>query len=154
MSLNMKNSNSKKASFVAISFLSVFALHPMTSFLGIDEDSDERYMLNALSYSYGSNRNYDDQTNNRLIKRMLVSLAIEISLLNIGKGTLATVINQLSTMYHCSLVDCYEHPDYLSVVLKTRGNNVFESSVNSIKVKLKEFEYDKEISAFLYEVSK
>jgi hypothetical protein len=150
----MKTSNLQNISFVIMSFLSLFAVEPATDSLGITDSSDEQYFLNILSYSFGSKPNTDNPNNNRLMKKALVASIIENTLITIGKGTYATVINQLGSMYNCSLLDCYDHPGYLKGVLMRHGSYICNSCISSIKSKLQEFEYDKEIAEFLQEISK
>ena len=154
MVVNMKTSNLQNASFITVSFLALFAVDPSTDSLGITYSSDEQYFLNLSSYSFGSKPNTDNPKDNRLMKKTLVASIVENTLITIGKGTYATVINQLGSMYNCSLIECYDHPDYLREVLKRSGFYIFNSTISSIKSKLREFEYDKEIAEFLKEISK
>ncbi|HYL66845.1 MAG TPA: hypothetical protein VEU72_06790 [Nitrosopumilaceae archaeon] len=150
----MKTSNLQKASFAAVSFLSLFAIHDMDDFFGkTDESSDEQYFLNISNYSYGSNDNSNDQIRNRLMKKTLVTSIIENALVNMGKGTYATVINQLASMQNCTLQDCFDHPEYLKGILMRHGFYIYNSIISSIKSKLKEFEYDKEIVDFMKGIS-
>lgn len=145
----------KNMPIVAISFLSLFAIHPVTNFLGTNNDGDdEQYYINISNYS-SNYRSQDNPPNIRMIKKVLVSLAIENSLLTIGKGTHATIINHLRTMCNnSSLLDCFEHPDYLNTVLKTSGDDIHKSNISLIKAKLKELANDKEISEFLRQIEK
>ena len=149
----MKTLNLQNVSFVVVSFLSLFAIHPLIDCFGITEESDERYFLNISNYSFASNSNPNDQIRNRLMKKTLVTSTIENVLINIGKGTYATVINQLASMQNCSLQDCYDHPEYLKAVLMRHGSYIYNSTISSIKSKLKEFEYDKEVAAFMKGIS-
>jgi hypothetical protein len=66
------------------------------------------------------------------IHRVLVSLAIEKALLDVGKLIHDDVIYTLKERYHCSLEDCYDHPQYLHNVL---GN--LDEAGNIIIVSLK-----------------
>jgi hypothetical protein len=151
----MMTLNLQKAPFVIVSFLSLFAVHMTVNLLGTDDFSDERYFLNISSYSFGSEKNTREQSTTRLLKKLAVSLAIENSLLTIGKGTLATIIYHLRTMCNnSSLFDCYDHPEYLNIVLKTCSNDIYESCIGMIKTKLKDLANDKEIAEFLHKISK
>ncbi|HYL67480.1 MAG TPA: hypothetical protein VEU72_10075 [Nitrosopumilaceae archaeon] len=87
------------------------------------------------------------------MKKTLVTSIIENVLVNMGKGTYATVINQLASMQNSTLQDCYDHPEYLKGVLMRHGGNIHNSIISSIKSRLKEFEYDKEIIAFVKGIS-
>jgi hypothetical protein len=135
-------------------FLSLFAVHSAINLVGTDELSDDRYYLNTSGYSstYGISK---DKPNISLMRKTLVSLAVENALLTIGKGTHATTINHLRTMCNnSSLQDCLAHPEYLNTVLKTNGNDIYQSTLHLIKTRLKELENDKEISEFLIKLDK
>jgi hypothetical protein len=56
----------------------------------VEDFSDEKYFLDISNYS--SHRNTDQST--RMMKKLLVSLAMENSLLSIGEGTLAKTVGQ------------------------------------------------------------
>ena len=149
----MKTLNLPNVYFIAVTFLSLFTIHPLIDCFGITEESDERYFLNISTHSFGSDSNSNDQIRNRLMKKTLVTTILENALINIGKGTYATVINQLASMQNCSLQDCYDHPEYLKAVLMRHGSYIYNSTISSIKSKLREFEYDKEIAAFMKGIS-
>ena len=150
----MKTSNLQKIPLVVVSFSLFFAIPPVDDFFGItDESSDEQYFLNIYNHSVGSNSNSNDQARNRLMKKTLVTSIIENALINIGKGTYATVINQLASMQNCTLQDCYDHPEYLKAILMRHGFYIYNSIISSIKSKLKEFEHDKEVAAFIKGIS-
>ena len=150
----MKTSKLQKIPLVVVSFSLFFAIPPVDNFIGITaESSNEQYFQSISNYSFGSNSNSNDQARNRVMKKTLVTSIIENSLINIGKGTYATVINQLASMQNCTLQDCYDHPEYLKGVLMRHGVNIHNSITSSIKSKLKEFEYDKEITAFVKGIS-
>jgi len=149
----MKTLNLQTVPFVVVSFLSLFAIHPLIDCFGITEESDERYFVNIPNYSFASNSSPNDQTRNRAMKKTLVTSVIENALVNIGKGTYATVINQLASTQNCTLQDCYDHPEYLKAILMRHGSYIYNSVISSIKSKLKEFEYDKEITSFMKGIS-
>ena len=149
----MKTLNLQNVTFMVVSLVSLFTIHPLIDCFGITEESDERYFLNISNYSYGSNDNSNDQIRNRLMKKTLVTSIIENALVNMGKGTYATVINQLASMQNCTLQDCFDHPEYLKGILMRHGFYIYNSIISSIKSKLKEFEYDKEIVAFMKGIS-
>ena len=48
------------------------------------------------------------------MKKALVSLAIEITMLEIGKETYDKVVRDLYKKYKCYLPDCYDHPNFLA----------------------------------------
>jgi hypothetical protein len=142
--------NTQKITFVVVSFLSLFAIHPITNFLATEDFSDERYYLSISTFSGHST----DHQSTRLLRRLLVSLAVENSLLAIGEGLLARTINQLRSMHNSSLLDCLDHPEYLSTLLKASGSVIYQTSINSIKAKLKEIANDEEIAEFLQKIIK
>lgn len=53
------------------------------------------------------------------IHRVLVSLAIEKALLDVGKLIYDDVTYALRKKYHCSIKDCYDYPQYLHEILDT-----------------------------------
>ncbi len=91
---------------------------------------------------------------NNLVKKALVSLSIEKTLLDIGKPTYDKVARELYDRYHCYLPDCYEHPEYLSEILKELYGNSHKVIVESIRKQLEEFSYHQPIARFLEVISK
>ena len=83
------------------------------------------------------------------VKRALVTISIEKALLGIGKPIYDEVLNILNTQYHCYLPDCYEHPEYLSEILKKLYGNAGKVIIKSITVQLEEFNQHKPIKKFL-----
>ena len=84
-----------------------------------------------------------------IVRKALVSLAVEKALFEIGKPVYEIVIEALYKEYHCYLPDCYEHPEYLNEVLKKLYGNAHEVIVKSIKKQLDEFSNHKHIARFL-----
>jgi hypothetical protein len=73
-------------------------------------------------------------------KKALVCFAIEQALLEMGGATLLDkVADLLLKNYQSSISDCYDHPEYLNMVLKLFGNN--NNIAQSIKKQLDEFAY-------------
>jgi len=83
------------------------------------------------------------------INKALVTLAIEETLLGIGKGTYNKVIEQLGKTYNCYLPECYEHPQYINAILKDLYGNSHYKIVESIGKKLEEFSYRVPVKKFL-----
>jgi hypothetical protein len=79
----------------------------------------------------------------------LTILAIEKTLLDIGKPIYDKVISMLNKNYHCYLTDCYEHPEYLSETLKKLYGNSHNEIIESINKKLEEFSNKEPIERFL-----
>jgi len=83
------------------------------------------------------------------VKKALVTVVIERSLLDFGKPALEKVISKLDKEYHCYLPDCYEHPEYLDRILKQLYGNASKVISESITRQLEEFNYQKPIEKFL-----
>lgn len=84
------------------------------------------------------------------MKKALVSLAIEQTLLEIGgEKMLDEVSNIMLEEYNCGIPDCFEHPEYLNKVLKNLFGNSYYTIVQSIKKQLDEFSYQEPIAEFL-----
>ena len=87
--------------------------------------------------------------NQEQIGKALVTLAAQKALIDIRKPTYDKAVEMLYSKYHCYLSDCYEHPEYLSKVLKIlfgRGGDVI---TESIRTQLEDFMYKKPIANFL-----
>ena len=87
----------------------------------------------------------DDHT----IRKALTSLAIEKSLLAIGKPVYDKVADTMKKEYDCYLSDCYEHPKYLIETLKKLYGNEYYAIVKLINNELEEFSYHVKITRFL-----
>lgn len=70
------------------------------------------------------------------IMKALTTLVIEQTLLDIGKPVYEKVTNSLYKKYRCYIPDCYEHPEYLSDILRSVFGNSHVAVVESIKEKL------------------
>lgn len=66
------------------------------------------------------------------IHRVLVSLAIEKALLDVGKLIYDNVTDILRKKHHCTIKDCYDNPQYLRQILDT-----FDKAGDVITVSLK-----------------
>ena len=83
------------------------------------------------------------------LRKAIVSLAIEKTLLGIGKPVYEKTIKQLSKEYGVYLPECYDHPEYLNRVLKKIFGNAHTSIVDAIKKELDEHIAEKSIETFL-----
>jgi len=81
--------------------------------------------------------------------KALVTLAIEKTLIGIGKPVYDKVVERLNKKYNCHIPDCFEKPEYLKAVLNELYGKSYNEIVNSIQEELKEFTYDKKIETFL-----
>lgn len=81
--------------------------------------------------------------------KAIVVLAIEHTLLKISKNTLEKVQEEIHQKYKCSISDCYEHPEYLSEILKDLFGNSYHDIVRDVNMYLDEFAYQRPIAEFL-----
>ena len=63
---------------------------------------------------------------NDLVKKALVSLVIETTLLEIGKEMYNKIVHDLYQKYHSYIPDCYDHPEYLNEILKDLYGNAYK----------------------------
>ncbi len=70
------------------------------------------------------------------IMKALTVLAIEKSLLDIGKPAYDKVANNLHKKYKCYIPDCYEHPEYLEDILRSVFGNSHRAIMDSISEEL------------------
>lgn len=90
--------------------------------------------------------------NNRIEQKTLVILAIEQILLKISNSTLENVEAKLHNEYNCTISDCYEHPEYLTNVLKDLFGIAYRQVVKDVSVYLEEFAYQRSIAEFLEKI--
>jgi hypothetical protein len=92
--------------------------------------------------------------NTHSVKKALVSLALEETLLEIGGNKLLNeVIRILYETSHCYLPDCYEHPEYLRSIFNELDRGTCSVIIESLKAKLEEFSYHKSIEKFLANIN-
>ena len=93
----------------------------------------------------------NDTTSDR---KALVGSATKQALLKMGEPIYEKVAASLYRQYHCTLTDCFEHPEYLNKILKEMFGVSYIVIVDSIKKQLEEFSYQKPIEQFLVVISK
>ena len=81
------------------------------------------------------------------VKKALVWSILEKTLLDIG--IYYKVTEELKKRYHCHLDDCYDHPEYLNVILKVLYGDSYKHVIKSINKRLEEFSYHGSIARFL-----
>jgi len=81
--------------------------------------------------------------------KALTALAIEKTLVDMGKPVYEKVVNRIYKKYQSYIPDCYEHPEYLKEVLKDLYGNAYDVIVSSIEEQLNEFAYKKKMETFL-----
>ena len=74
---------------------------------------------------------------------------VELILMKRGDTNYHLVVAKLNSLYNCKIADCYEHPEYLKVVLKDVYKKEYDSIVLQIKSYLGELIEVQEISDFL-----
>ena len=87
-------------------------------------------------------------------RQALVTIAVEKSLLKVGKPVYDLVLSRLKEKYDCYLPDCYEHPEYLGEILRGLYGNSHKIIVESINSELMEFSNYDGIASFLKIVCK
>ena len=93
------------------------------------------------------------ETADEQIKKALVALAIEQTLLEFGPPALEKVSSKLFEYYHCYIPDCYTKPEYLNRVLKELFGNSHTVIVQSIRRRLDEMSSQDSIKNFLAKIS-
>ncbi|MGB9124480.1 MAG: hypothetical protein WCC55_02885, partial [Nitrosotalea sp.] len=85
-----------------------------------------------------------------LIKKDLVSLAIEHTLLKKGGISLLDDVNYgLYKKFNSTIVKCDEHPEYLKKILQEIFGKDCEKITNSIVQELASFNYDDKVMRFI-----
>jgi len=89
------------------------------------------------------------------VKKALVSISVEESLLEIGGSKLLhEVFRILFEKFHCYLPDCYDNPAYLQGALADLDSGTVNVFLESLNEKLEEYAYQKPIDEFLVKISK
>ena len=86
---------------------------------------------------------------NSQLEKILVGLAIEAALFEMGDPVYDKVTKLLYQQYKCQPIDCYEHPEYLNQVLKTLFGSSSQVISKKIEKELAEFISRKSINNFL-----
>jgi hypothetical protein len=86
-------------------------------------------------------------------KKALVVLAIEKTLLEVGRTTYDEVLGKLYENYDCYLSDCYDHPEYLSSVLKELYGQSSHAIIKSIQNYLAQASIQDDIAKFIMKIS-
>jgi len=89
------------------------------------------------------------------VRKALVSLAVEESLLEIGGSKLLhEVFRLLYEQFHCYLPDCYDHPEHLRSIFAEIDSGTCDVFLETLNEKLGEYAYQKPIGEFLVKISK
>ena len=73
------------------------------------------------------------------VRKAMVILAIEKTLLDFSEPTFDLVIRRLEEKYHCYLCDCCENPIYLQNVLQELFGNVSKIIIETMGENLRKF---------------
>ena len=132
---------------VAVALLSVVFLYfnKKTNFL-LDDRIQQSEKLKEIMNTLEKKTNLVDD---RPAMKSLLMLAIEKTLLEIGKLEYDEVVNKLKEDHKSSLLDCYDDPEYLKRVLSDLFGKSYDSVLESIKENLREFKSDKLVQKFL-----
>jgi hypothetical protein len=93
------------------------------------------------------------QEDGEVLKRLTI-LAIEKTLLDVGKPIHQIVIDKLKKEYNRNLSDCYRHPEYLNSVLKEVFGDSHDAIVGEIRKQLEELAHKEPIRRFIEDLNK
>ena len=122
--------------------------------IGLINKKIRRIMIDANT---GRILSYNDKeiiNNNHVIKKSLISLAVEKSLRQIGHPIYEKVIQKLDEEYHCYLPDCYEYPEHLNKIFKELFGDNYKTIVALIRDNLEDVSEQKSVIDFLTAISK
>lgn len=88
------------------------------------------------------------------MEKVLVGLAIEHTLLQIGKPTFDKVEEQFQKKYQQALIDCYDYPQYLNEILREVFGKSHSDVIKSIEEFLEEFKHDHPIEIFIEKIKR
>lgn len=86
------------------------------------------------------------------IKKALLTISIEETLLEIGRPVLDAVAHSLYVNYKCFIPDCLDHPEYLKQVLQELYGNGCSNIIKSIHKHLDEYASMQQIEEFLISI--
>ncbi len=84
---------------------------------------------------------------------MLVGLAVEKTLLQFGKPAFDGVESLFRKRYRSTIMDSYDHPEYLSGILRETFGDSYPEIVGSIEDFLIEFRNQHPIQEFITKIS-
>jgi len=73
------------------------------------------------------------------VRKALVLIAIEETLMKISRKDYERVVTRLKTKYNCYIPACYHHPEYLKDILEGLYGESSGQIINQIKEKLEKF---------------
>ncbi|HEX5458000.1 MAG TPA: hypothetical protein VFX64_06400 [Candidatus Nitrosotalea sp.] len=90
----------------------------------------------------------------RYMHKDLVTVTIEKALFEIGTPAYEAVVLALQDAYHCTIPDCYEHPEYLKNVLEQYFGAASSAVIQSINENLDKSAKNSTIDHFLFILNK
>jgi hypothetical protein len=81
--------------------------------------------------------------------RASLALSIEIVLMRKGISQYHQILAKLENYYECKILDCFEHPEYLKVVISEVHPNDYQNIIHDFRAELDETALQKEIAEFL-----
>lgn len=74
---------------------------------------------------------------------------VEVVLMRRGDTNYNLVIARIDSLYNCTVMDCYEHPEYLRTVLKKVYEKDYKFILDEIKLELEKLvDIEKETERF------
>jgi len=74
---------------------------------------------------------------------------VEVVLMRRGNTNYHLVMARLDSLHNCTIIDCYEHPEYLRTVLKEVYKEDYNSILDDIKLELEKLvDIEKETERF------
>src|SRR5579863_5048682 len=74
---------------------------------------------------------------------------VEVVLMRRGDTSYHLVMTRIDSLYNCTVMDCYEHPEYLKTVLKEVYKEDYKSVLDDIKLELEKLvDIEKETERF------
>jgi len=87
------------------------------------------------------------------VRKGLVFIAIEETLMKISRNDYERVVTRLKTKYNCYIPDCYHHPEYLKDILEGLYGESSGQIIIQIKEKLEKFSNQLPVNEFLTKLS-
>ena len=72
------------------------------------------------------------------INRFAFMYCLEVVLIGRGNISYNLVESKLRSIYKCEIIDCFEHPEYLRIILKVVYKEKYNSIMEEFKLKLEE----------------
>lgn len=79
----------------------------------------------------------------------VVAISVEIVLMRKGGPQYQLVLARLEKYYNCKIFDCFEHPDYLKMVLREVYGDEYKKIIEQIEWELGETATEPKVIEFL-----